>query len=147
MIVPRSTIYKWKKKFFLLLFLYYHVFPYPLRYFTKQHQDSWKAVARDIAETQRGAAAPCPNRRSGEVISGWAYSSESKKRSGGKGQGEAERQRVAEEDGGVSPMALRRGARGRSHSIGGGWRILGHRIQAQEDHCQRWERAIALQEG
>ena len=37
-----------------------------------------------------------------------------------KAREEAERQRVAEEDGGVPPMALRRGARGRSHSIGGG---------------------------
>ena len=37
-----------------------------------------------------------------------------------KAREKAERQRVAEEDGGVSPMALRRGARGRSHSIGGG---------------------------
>ena len=45
-----------KKESFLLLFLYYHVFPHPLRHFTKRHRNPWKAAVREAVEAQGKAA-------------------------------------------------------------------------------------------
>ena len=86
-------------------------------------------------------------------MSGWVCGLEGKEEIRGKGQGgswEAKGCRGGkeeEEDVRVSPMTLRWGARGRGHPFGGGWRILDHEIQTQENYCQRQGGAMALQEG
>ena len=76
-----------RKESLLLLFLYYHVFSYSFQHFTEQRQDTWKAAARDAAETQRRAAASASTWRSSKVMLGWVCSSKSKEGSGGEGPG------------------------------------------------------------
>ena len=105
------------KESFLLLFLYYHVFLCPLQYFTKQHWNPWKAAARDVAETQRGAAASASTWESRGEGPGGSRETES---CGGGGE--------EEEDSGVPPMTPGLDARGRGYPIGEGWRIPGHGI-------------------
>ena len=76
-----------KGSFLLLLFLYYHVFPCPLRHFTKWHWGPWKAAARDAAEAQGVAEVPPSTVRGSRSPLCRAYSSESQEKSGGQGQG------------------------------------------------------------
>ena len=151
--VPRSTIHKQKREFFLLLFLYYHIFLHPLRHFTKRRWGPWKAVARDAAEAWGGAEVPPLTARGSRSLLYRACGSESQERSGGQGQGrgwEAEGcggEEEEEEDEGVPLATPERGARGRGRPIGEGWMIPGCGVQVQGG--RRWRRggATALQEG
>ena len=150
--VSRSTTYINGKESFLLLFLYHHVFPHLLQYFTKQYQSTWQEATRNIAEVWGVAAALAPTRGSSKVMPGWAHCSEDKEGGGGKNKGGSREEKSCrrggkeEEDIGVSPTTLEWGTRGRSCPFGGHWRVPGHRIQVQRGHLQRWEETMAFQE-
>ena len=78
------------------------------------------------------------------------YGSESQERGGGQGQGRGWQAEGCgggekeQEDEGVPLATLGRGAKGRGHPIGGGWRILGRGVQAQGGCHRRWEGATGL---